>query len=635
MAPPILFGMGTGHAAIPELSSGRDSTNASLFSSPSKRNLLCCLFLIVVTLAVYNPITHNGFINIDDNGYLLENKQVQQGLTVGTVRWAFTTMTCQNWHPLTMISHSLDWELFGKNAAGHHYVSLLFHATDAVLLFLLLEAVTGFAWRSLIVAALFALHPVNVESVAWAAERKNVLSMLFFLAALMAYGWYAQRPSLRRYGSVVLLFALGLMAKPQVITFPCVLLLWDYWPLERFGGTGTKEGGGRYAPASFKWLVTEKIPLFLMSAADALLTMLAQRQVVVRAESSYSLYARLSNAIVSYPRYVAHAFWPLHLSPAYSHPGNTIPGWEVALAVGFLIAVTALTLASRKRYLVTGWFWFLGIMVPTIGIIQVGDQAMADRYAYAPYIGLFWMAVWSVADAARDWKISPKWMAVPACAAVAAVAMLTPNQVRQWRDGETLWTYALKANPEGNFLAHSYLAGALVKEGKDEEAIREYKAAERLHSFPADEVGLFVDYELRHGHREDAIADAQRVLEGTKDRQARVLAYRDMGIAYTQIGKADEAKQSYANALQLDPQDGYSLLGMGLLAYRSGDFATASDYFSRTAALDPSDFYYLVLGNALEQQGRKKEAGEAYAKARRASSDWPQALKKAHWFLTN
>jgi len=610
------------------------SAPRGLFSSSRKRTIILSLLLVLSTLAVYNGIIHNAFINVDDNGYVTENEHVHAGLTLSTMKWALTTYACENWHPLTWWSHALDWQLFGKNPAGHHYMSVLLHAMNAVLLFLLLQSTTGFTWRSLVVAALFAVHPVNVESVAWAAERKNVLSMLFFLLAMLAYGWYAQRPSVRRYASVALLFALALMAKPQVITFPCVLLLWDFWPLQRFRSADNAEVPSRFTPASIRWLILEKLPLLLLSAGDALLTMRAQHNAVRGGMTGYSLPVRLGNAAVAYARYVGHAFWPVHLSPAYSHPGTGLPVRQVVTAGAFLLTTTALILASRKRYLLVGWLWFLGILVPMIGIVQVGDQAMADRYAYIPFIGLFWMVTWAVAEAGREWQVSPRWLAVPACLAVAGAAFLTPRQISYWHDSETLWRYALRVT-DRNFIAHSYLAAVLTKEDRHEEAMVEYIQADHLHQYPLTEIVYFADYELRHEHVAGAIADAHRVLQGTNNRNAREMAFRDLGIANTKLGKTSEARDNFNQALQIDPQDPYALLGMGLLAYRDANYATAADFFSRAVTVDPIDFHYLLLATALQHCGRQADSNAAYTQAQRVSSDWVLTQKKADWFLSN
>ncbi|MGA8342301.1 MAG: hypothetical protein WB781_10225 [Candidatus Sulfotelmatobacter sp.] len=596
--------------------------------------MVLSLLLALATLAVYNSVVHNAFINLDDNEYVTNNKHVQAGLSSATLRWALTSFDCENWHPLTWFSHALDWQLFGKNAAGHHYTSLLFHAVNAVLLFLLLQSATGFTWRSLIVAALFALHPVNVESVAWVAERKNVLSMMFFLLALLAYGLYAQRPSVRRYSCVVLLFAVGLMAKPQIITLPFVLLLWDYWPLQRFRFAGNNEVPSRFAPASIRWLVLEKVPLLLLSAVDAVVTIRAQHTAVHTAMAEYSLHTRLANAMVAYARYVAHAFWPFRLAPAYPLLDDAIPIKQVLTSCAFLLLVTGFALASRKRFLVVGWLWFLGTLVPMIGVVQVGNQSMADRYAYISFIGLFWMATWSIAEAGREWQVSFRWLAVPACLAVTGTAFLTARQVGYWHNSETLWRYTLNVT-DHNFMAHTYLAGELTKENRHEEAIAEYAQAEQFHRYPLDQVAYFADYELRHEHVSGAIADARRVLQGTNDRDAREMAFRDLGIANTKLGKASEARENYNQALQLDPHDTFALMGLGLLAYRDADFPTAADFFSRVVAVEPIDFHYLLLATALQKCGRRAEANAAYEQARRVSADWTQVQDKAHWFLAN
>jgi tetratricopeptide (TPR) repeat protein len=605
---------------------------AGVLSSSSKRTTILCLLLVLITLSVYNPIVRNSFINVDDNGYVTDNPHVHQGLSWKTLRWAMTTFACENWHPVTWLSHSLDWQLFGKNPAGHHYMSALLQALNAILLFLVLQNATGFSWRSLVVAGLFAVHPVNVESVAWAAERKNVLSMTFFLLALWAYNWYAKQPNFRRYLWMASLYALALMAKPQVITFPFVALLWDYWPLQRLGSQQTTDGTSPFSPTPLWQLILEKLPLLALSAGDAFLTMRAQKNAVTYA-LSYSFPVRVANALVAYSRYVAHAFWPLHLSPAYPH-FSSIPLWQSAAAGLFLVLVTALCYFSKRRYLLIGWFWFLGILVPMIGIVQVGDQAMADRYAYIPFIGLFWMAVWGAAELAQSFQFSSRWLAVPACLAVAGSAAITARQVTYWHDSETLWRYALRVTHD-NFMAHSYLAAILTKEEKHEEAMSEYEAAERLHAYPLNEVVYFADYELRHNHLPGAVADAQKVIDGTNDTQARELAFRDLGVANTQLGKPEEAKRNYLLALQIDPQDPYALMGMGLLAYREADYPTAVGFFSHVVAVDPSDFDYLLLSTALRQSGRGEEADAAYAHAQQVSKNWNEARNKANWFLKN
>ncbi len=587
--------------------------SSDVFSSPGKRTVVLSLLLFLVTLALYNPIVHNGFINLDDNLYITDNPNVKAGLHWGSFKWALLTCEQANWHPLTWLSHALDWELFGKNAGGHHYVSLLFHAANAVLLFLLLQSATGFTWRSLVVAALFAVHPANVESVAWAAERKNVLSMLFFLLAMMAYGRYAQRPSVRRYGLVPLLFAFGLMAKPQVITLPFVLFLWDYWPLQRVGAAA---GESRYPRVSRGRLVLEKVPLLILVVADSLVTMYAQRVgLAVRTLSEYSLYARIGNAIISYARYVGHAFWPFRLSPVYSHHGNAIPAWQIGAAGLFLLCATALVLISRKKHLIVGWLWFLGTLVPMIGIVQVGDQAMADRYAYIPFIGLFWMATWTIAEAAHDWQVEPRWLAIPAGVCLLAAAISCHILVKYWHDSELLWDYALSIDPQ-DYLAHTNRARILVLENRQDEAIAEFTIAESLHNFPQREILRFADYELRYGHVQDAVARFHSILEKTQDPQLRKVAFNDLGVSNTILNNLPEAKLNFESALAIDPRSSEALIGLGLLADRSGN---ALGYF--------------LLAVAFEKSGRSAEANAAYIEAQRNSRDMPATIKLAHQLL--
>ena len=369
---------------------------AGRFARPAKKILVLSLFLVVATVALYYPAIHHPFVNYDDDGYVTENVHVQTGLNWDMVEWAFTSYDQANWHPVTWLSHALDCQLFQLDPAGHHGTNVLLHALNVVLLFWILVQATGSAGRSFMVAALFALHPINVESVVWIAERKNLLSMLFFLLALGVYRWYARGPRPGRYAVVALLFALGLMAKPQVITLPFVLLLWDYWPLRRMftDGEFAATGAATIFPVrSFSRLILEKLPLVVLSAVNAAITMQAQRLGGLNPDVSLS--ARLANALVCYARYVGKAVWPTRLAPMYPHPGNSLAKWEVFTALLFLLVVTALVTAGRRhRYLPVGWLWFLGTLIPMIGLVQVGRQAMADRYAYLPFIGLFIMICW-------------------------------------------------------------------------------------------------------------------------------------------------------------------------------------------------------------------------------------------------
>ena len=456
-------------------------TGSAPLASAWKRDFAVCLLLAVATFALYGRAISYPFIeHYDDEIYVTANPHVQAGLTWQTVTWALTSTDYANWHPLTWLSHALDCELYGLNPGGHHFTNVFLHALNVGLLFLLLARSTGAKGRSLLLAALFAVHPFNVESVAWIAERKNVLSMFFFLLTLGAFGWYALKPAVKRYLVVALLFALALAAKPMVITLPCVLLLLDYWPLRRIAGWGQSqirragdhpESPAKYSSpgtawsvpqASFSWLVLEKLPLLAMSAANGAVTIFAQRSYGSM-RLVLPLGVRLENAVYAYAMYVAKAFWPAQLAVFYPHPGDTLAAWQIGLAALFLVAVSALVWRERtsRPYLMTGWLWYLGTLVPVIGLIQVGEQAMADRYAYLPLIGIFLMAVWGAADLADRRQLSFPTRAKTAAIVLAVLAAFTWEQVTYWRSSSDLWSRALQVT-KNNFTAEMNLAAALM-----------------------------------------------------------------------------------------------------------------------------------------------------------------------------
>jgi protein O-mannosyl-transferase len=617
------------------------------------RVVIYCLVLVAATLAFYNPVIHNQFISFDDSSYILKNSWVQGGLTWDTVKWSFTTFRDGNWHPLTWLSHALDCQFFHLNPTGHHYTNLLLHATNAVLLFLLLRRATGLTWPSLVVGAVFALHPVNVESVAWAAERKNVLSMLFFLLALHAYDRYARTGKRYLYLAVNIFFTLGLMAKPQIVTLPFVLLLWDYWPLQRMGA-GSAAGGLPAAstptptptPRSFAYLVREKLPLFILAAADSVVTVLAQRAGnAVRTVTDVSVPARLENVFVSYIRYIGKALWPSRLNPMYPRQGNSLPGGEVVGAVLLLILLSALVLRWReRRYLTVGWLWFLGTLVPMIGIITVGEQSMADRYSYIPFIGLFVAVVWtlnawSVDAAASEWRIPNRWRAGAAVVAVLILGCFTYRQLGYWRDDETLWRYTLSVTAR-NYMAHNNLALALAKQGRSEEAVVQFRAATALHKYPPDQVLALAFYELRVGHPQDAIEECDSILRASADRVDRVdpktqaAAWSEIGQAHLQLRHYDQAAESYQNALRLSPENGMALIGSGILALRQEQPDVAVTQLAHAVKIDPNDVNFLLFAQALRRAGRSTEADSAITQAQKTSSDLTQAQIAAGQFLS-
>jgi len=611
-------------AAIPQ--------SADTSASRQKQRVILSLFLVALVLAFYNPVAHNGFVFFDDSPYIVKNAHIQGGLTWSAITWSFSTFEQGNWHPLTWMSHALDVQLFGLNPAGHHYVSLLLHACNAVLIFLILEAATGLMWPSLMVACLFALHPLNVESVAWAAERKNVLSMFFCLLALRFYTKYARSGRTSPYVLTVLCFALGLMAKPQIIPLPFALLLWDYWPLQRLFpdpqslNNPNKDGAGR----SLSSLILEKTSLFILAAISAVVTVIAQRSAnAVHNLAEYSILVRIENCIVAYARYLADTFWPSRLAPLYPHPGNSLATWQIAVSAAALLVITALAIHWRdRRYLAMGWLWFLGTLVPVIGLVQVGEQAMADRYMYLPELGIFIAVAWLVWDLASEANISKTWLAGPAVAVLLAMGIGTYRQLGHWHDGETLWKYTLSVTRR-NYMAHVNLAMVLAEQGRADEAIPEFRAAEQFHDYPASQFLSLGAYEQHNGHVQGAIEQYRRALQASNNPDEQTAAWDQIASAYSEAKDWQAASQAYDAALRLRPDDPVALVGTGLLAQRSGDSVRAIAQLSHAMNVAPTDVGFLLLAGALRQAGRNAEAEKSYAEAQRRSQDFSQAQKLA------
>ena len=631
---PVRIGAGS----EAELYSGqRTNPSARMPFQLGQSNLLWCLGLIAAVLLIYNPVTHNGFVNWDDDNYITNNAHVKAGVTWATVKWAFTTYDHANWAPLSWLSHALDCQLFGLNPLGHHYVSVLIHAVNAVLLFLLLQSATGFRWRSLMVAALFAVHPVNVESVAWAAERKNVLSMLFFLLAFQAYVWYTRKPALSRYAAVFLLFALGLLSKSQVITFPCLLLLWDYWPLRRIfapAAADTVRQKGISPRAWTLWLVLEKVPFFALCAASAVITTRAEKAGgALKPLAQYSLALRLETAVISYARYLGKAFWPTKLVALYPHPTHLYAAWQVGLAVLLLAAITAgVLLARERRYLAVGWFWFLGSLVPMIGLVQVGYHAMADRFAYIPLIGIFLVVTWLVADWASQHRVSTRTLAIPAIFVLAGLGALTYRQVSYWHDIESFWRRTLAATHD-NYVAEVNLGEFLYSVDRIDEAAAHFRSA--LEIFPD---GLSANlnlgaYEDRRGNTAAAIERYEKVAVKGADSGIRATAYGSLGFAYRRLGETKKAQQSFETAVQEAPERARALTGLGLMAEDRGDLVEALRLYSLAAARQESDVIHLLLAQAYQRLGRTAEARANYQRVA-GSPDLPRARQEVEWLLS-
>ncbi len=607
-----------------------------IFRSPAQQKLVLGLLLVVVTLALYNPVSHNGFVNFDDDRYVTENPQVRAGLQWSTISWAFGTLEQANWHPLTWLSHALDCQIFHVNPIGHHYTSVLLHAINVLLLFLILQWFTGYTARSLMVAALFAVHPLNVESVAWVAERKNVLCMFFFLLTLTAYRWYVRRPGIARYIAVALLFACSLMSKPMAITLPLVLLLLDYWPLERLKLVERRASSPVHVGTAAS-LCIEKLPLLALSAGSAVITMIAQRAGgAVLTSAARAPLLRLENVIVCYALYIKKTVWPSHLAALYPYP-HALPAWEVAVAALLLLAITGLVFRYREhRYLVVGWFWYLGTMVPMIGLVQVGNQAMADRYGYLPLIGLFVMIVWAVADWAGNRHASTRLLAAAGITILLALSVVTHIQLSYWHDDLTLWTHAL-AVTQNNFVAENNLASALIRQGRTDEAIAHFRAASALEPQDATSQLNLGIYAQEHGDLQQAAARYAYVLQLATDTQLRASAYANLGTVYFAWHDDSQAQQNFESAIKLKHAFPIALLDMGLIAERlaentaakNGDWNRAADYFANYVALDPNDVGYLLLANALHNAGRDADANLAYQQVQRLSPDLAQTRQRA------
>jgi tetratricopeptide (TPR) repeat protein len=617
---------------------------------------LACLALAAVTLAVFWGARQGQFVNYDDPAYITSNQEIQHGLTARSVRWAFQTGAASNWHPLTWLSHLADVELYGMEPAGHHLTSVVLHAINGALLFLILRNMTGAFWRSLLVAALFALHPLRVESVVWVSERKDVLSTFFWMLTVWAYLRYAEEfkvcnPESFRgksskfkvfYALGLLFFACGLMSKPMLVTLPLVLLLLDYWPLQRLqrGAAG---------------LITEKIPFFILAAASSVVTVVVQRRGgAVSSLAGVPLGARVGNAFVAYARYLAKIFWPVRLSPLYPHPGYW-PWWKIAGAVLLLAAITAWVIrrARAQPYLAVGWFWFVVMLAPTIGLLQVGIQSMADRYSYVASVGVLIMLVWG----AYDWMGTRRWLlGTAATLAVGACVILTPRQVAYWRTSETLFLHAVEVT-DNNYLAYNNLGFDLSNRGETERAMVYFQKSLEINS----------NYDEAHNNLGYALAALGRYKEATNEyikalslNPQLTEAHNNLGIALGDLGFPEAGIHEYQVALEENPRHagahnnyGVALATQGKLDQAIAQFRLAvacqENYLSAHSDLgnalamkgdlpgaileyefclrsDPKDArVHNNLGNALAQQGKLEEAAAHYRLALSLKPENPEA----------
>ena len=594
----------------------------------AKLKFWLCVLLALATFAVYYRATLNPFVNYDDQAYVLENVQVQQGLTAATIKWAFVSSYASNWHPLTWLSHALDCQLFGLNPAGHHFSSLLLHTLNALLLFLILARATGAPIRSFVVAALFALHPINVESVAWVAERKNVLSMFFLLLAVGSYGWYARRPSIGRYLVPFLLFACALAAKPMAVTLPFLLLLVDFWPLQRVVGAAPPSSSFPVPQFSFRQLALEKVPLLFLSACSSLLTLVAQ-STVITSNLHLPLHVRLANAAYAYSMYIVKTFWPTRLASFYPYEGLRLATWQVLLFLLFLVGVTVWVWRERARlYLPVGWFWFLGSLVPMIGLVQVGDQAMADRYAYLPLVGIFCILVWGGFDLAQNRKLELRAVGVVAGLALAVLSFMTWRQIGVWKSSYDLWSHALEVTTD-NYMAENYVGTAELVQTFEAtgqrfspEALVHFKNAVRIN--PADPIShLNLGADLHeHGHLPEAIEQYKAVLQLTRDPHLVEKSLLDLGAAEQQLGHFPEGREYDLQVLKMDPSSEVALDNLGKLAMEE-----QIQQLAHKASAAPSATAYFQLGELQQGAQHIPDAIASYQEALKLDPKFQEARR--------
>jgi len=554
------------------------------------RNVLVCLFLSMATIAVYWQVQKYDFVNLDDNDYVYDNRHVQAGLTLESIKWAFTTTHSSNWHPLTWLSHMMDCQLYGLNSGQHHLHNLFFHIANSLLLFFIFRKMTDSSWRSSFVAVLFALHPLHVESVAWVSERKDVLSTFFWMLTIWSYIWYVERPAVKRYLLVIVFLTLGLMSKPMLVTLPFVLLLLDFWPLcrIRFQKAGVVK---KFQQRSIVYrLVLEKTPLFVLVAMSSAVTFYAQKHGgAVASLDVTSLKVRIANALVSYVKYIGKMVYPSKLAVLYPY-SEILQGWEIIGACLLLVSISFLAIRTikQKPYFAVGWLWYIGTLVPVIGLVRIGKQSMADRYTYVPLIGIFIIIAWGVPELVAQWRYRKIWLTTLATVFITILMGMTWKQVGYWKNSITLFEHTLKIT-SNNYLPHNNLGVALQDEGRIDEAIDHYLKALQINPY----------YEKAH---------------------------YNLGVALQDEGRIDEAIDHYLKGLQINPDDEKAHYNLGIALQGEGRVDEAIDHYLKALQINP---YYekahYNLGIALQDEGRIDEAIDHYLKALQINPDYEKA----------
>ena len=568
--------------------------------------------LALVTAVAYAGLWQNGFVAWDDPYYVSENANVLAGLTGHGFVWAFTSNQGANWHPMTWLSHMLDAQLFGPSPAMHHAMGLVLHILNAVLLFVVLTRMTGASGRSAFVAALFAVHPVHVESVAWASERKDVLSTLFWMLTMLAYFRYSERPGHGRYLAVLVALALGLMSKAMLVTLPFVLLLLDFWPLERYKRT------------TWYLLIREKLPLIAMVVALSVVTFLAQRSAgAVQQLAGVPLGARVANGLLSYVRYLGKAVWPSSLAALYPFPESIEP-WQVAGSILVLAAASyaAIAVRARRPYVTVGWFWYLGTLVPVIGFVQVGYQALADRYTYVPLIGIFIIIAWGVAELTEAWSARRVALGVSSAAIVLACAAMTHAQAAVWRDGVSLWQHTVDVT-DRNFIARTNLGYELAKVGRLDEAVEQYKKALEIspnYVLAREDLGLALVSQRKF---DAAISEYRTALRA---QPMNPMLHADLGLAMANAQRDGDAITEYEEALRLQPTLALAHVRLGNALFRQGNVEVAVGHFQQAIRLEPTSAEaHNNLGVALASRGSVNEAVGEFNEALRLNPAYADA----------
>ena len=588
------------------------------------KTTLLCLFLVLSTLFVYDQVQKFEFVNFDDTTYVVDNINIQKGFSMDSVAWAFTTVHAANWHPMTWLSHMADCQLFGMHAGKHHLINLVFHIFNTLLLFFVFRKMTGGLWQSAFVAALFALHPLHVESVVWVSERKDVQSTFFWLLTMGCYAAYVFRPTVYRYSGVLVLFAFGLMSKPVLVTLPCVLLLLDYWPLKRFSFQEPSGKDPQNTLSNVK-LFCEKIPLFVLVIMSSGVTYYAQAKGgAVKSFDYIPLADRVANAIVSYAAYIGKMIYPVKLACLYPHP-EILPWWQVIGAILLLLVISAMVIRTAKDrpYLLVGWLWYLGTLVPMIGLVQVGGQAMADRYTYIPLIGLFVMISWGGADLLKKWKFQKSIIMVLSIVLIIFYAGLTWKQAGYWKNSITLFQHAL-AVTDNNSSMHYNLGNVLAETGRSEEAMYNYQQAIEIRPNFVDAHNNLANVYVQQGKTDAAIEQYYKVLALKPDYAG---AQYNLGIALDDQGQTQEALPYFLSALKGMPDNADAFFKTANALIKTGKTNDAIRHYQQAIRIKP-DFViaHCNLGVALFRKGEVDAAASAFKAALRLQPDFKPAL---------